>query len=175
MKQSLTWKWIAWFGILLDAVFTLKITWMRESSSLMYAKLVTLHAPEVWRYLLSDHSNLIPLRTVGFFLFESGSLSSSFLNLAGNVILFMPLGFLLSLILKRDWTTTASRRSVTMISFSFSLLIEIGQLLMEVGSFDVDDLILNTLGGWLGCTLLIVLYRAANRYSGYVSLKERSA
>ena len=39
---------------------------------------------------------------------------------------------------------------VTLISFEFSLLIECIQLVSKVGSFDVDDMILNTLGGSLG-------------------------
>lgn len=39
---------------------------------------------------------------------------------------------------------------VTLISFEFSLLIECIQLVSKVGSFDVDDMFLNTLGGSLG-------------------------
>ncbi len=39
---------------------------------------------------------------------------------------------------------------MTLISFEFSLLIECIQLVSKVGSFDVDDMILNTLGGSLG-------------------------
>lgn len=35
-------------------------------------------------------------------------------------------------------------------SFEFSLLVETIQLVSKVGSFDVDDLMLNTLGGILG-------------------------
>ena len=38
----------------------------------------------------------------------------------------------------------------TMFSFEFSLLVETIQLVFKVGSFDVDDILLNTLGGMLG-------------------------
>jgi glycopeptide antibiotics resistance protein len=39
-------------------------------------------------------------------------------------------------------------------SFSLSLLIEVIQMIFRVGSFDVDDILLNTLGGFLGFMLL---------------------
>jgi len=35
-------------------------------------------------------------------------------------------------------------------SFEFSLLVETIQLVSKVGSFDVDDLLLNTIGGAIG-------------------------
>ena len=38
-----------------------------------------------------------------------------------------------------------------------SLTVEILQLILRVGSFDVDDLLLNTLGGALGYVLLTLL------------------
>ena len=38
-----------------------------------------------------------------------------------------------------------------------SLTVEILQLVFRVGTFDVDDLILNTLGGIIGYLLLILL------------------
>ena len=65
------------------------------------------------------------------------------LNIVGNVVGFMPCGFFLPII---------SRRSKKF-SFCLSLCIETTQLVFRVGSFDVDDLFLNTLGGVLGfCT-----------------------
>ena len=36
------------------------------------------------------------------------------------------------------------------IQFELSLLVELLQLVFKVGSFDVDDLLLNTIGGLLG-------------------------
>lgn len=39
-------------------------------------------------------------------------------------------------------------------SFLFSLCIELTQLICKVGSFDVDDLFLNTVGGALGFLLI---------------------
>ena len=62
---------------------------------------------------------------------------------------FMPFGFFLPEIWSRvdRWYTT------TLLGAVFSLCIETTQLVFRVGSFDVDDLFLNTLGGMLGfCT-----------------------
>lgn len=68
------------------------------------------------------------------------------LNMAGNVIGFMPCGFFLPVVSRRSrhWYNTV------MLSFSLSLCIEVTQLVSKVGSFDVDDMFLNTLGGILG-------------------------
>lgn len=73
-------------------------------------------------------------------------LKAVFLNLAGNVIGFMPFGFMLPRISTRAryWYLTL------LLSFTFSLMVETVQLIWHVGSFDVDDLLLNTIGGVLG-------------------------
>lgn len=88
-----------------------------------------------------------------------------FLNLAGNVIAFMPFGFLLPLLSdnRTNWFAT------TICAFAFSLFAETVQLVLKLGSFDVDDLLLNTVGGLLGyifcaiCARVREKYRARNR------------
>ena len=71
------------------------------------------------------------------------------LNIAGNVVGFMPCGFFLPIISRRS----KKFYNTFLFSFCLSLCIEITQLVFRVGSFDVDDLFLNTLGGMLGfCT-----------------------
>ena len=68
------------------------------------------------------------------------------LNIVGNVVGFMPCGFFLPIISRRSkkWYNTI------LFGFCLSLCIETTQLIFKVGSFDVDDLFLNTLGGALG-------------------------
>lgn len=66
-------------------------------------------------------------------------------NLGGNLLMFAPLGFLLPLLWKRFrklWKTA-------LFAFGTSLLIECTQTFVGRG-FDVDDLLLNTLGAVLG-------------------------
>ena len=75
-----------------------------------------------------------------------------FLNLCGNVLAFMPFGFCWPLL--RDYRTNWF--ATTLHAFSVSLLAEVLQLVFKLGSFDVDDILLNTIGGLLGyiCCML---------------------
>lgn len=70
------------------------------------------------------------------------------INLLGNVICFMPFGFLVPTLSKKRVLNNIL--SVTILAMAFSMTIETAQLLAKVGAFDVDDIILNTLGGFLG-------------------------
>jgi len=92
--------------------------------------------------------NLCPFREIRRFLSYREILGTRavFLNLAGNVIGFMPFGALLPVLARsaRKWWKTV------LISFEISSLVEVSQLIFQVGCFDVDDIILNTLGGILG-------------------------
>lgn len=73
------------------------------------------------------------------------------LNLVGNVLAFVPFGFVLP-VMSRNFRNGFH---IALLSLEFSLLVEVIQLVSKVGSFDVDDLLLNTLGGILG----YILYR----------------
>lgn len=68
------------------------------------------------------------------------------LNLVGNVLCFVPFGFVLPIMSRRH----RGIFKITFLSFLASLLVELIQLVSKVGSCDVDDIILNTLGGFLG-------------------------
>lgn len=79
------------------------------------------------------------------------------INLLGNVLVFIPFGFLVP-VLYREQRKGVNYRGhylrsglfVTWLGFLFSLAIETIQLLARVGCFDVDDLFLNTLGVVIG-------------------------
>jgi glycopeptide antibiotics resistance protein len=66
-------------------------------------------------------------------------------NVVGNIVIFIPLGIYLPLF-KND------KRVKTNLLFIFilSLLVEIIQGLLAIGAADIDDIILNCLGGWIG-------------------------
>lgn len=66
-------------------------------------------------------------------------------NLLGNVLIFLPFGFFMAMASKYR-----SFLSTVIYSFALSLTIELSQLFMKVGCFDVDDLLLNTIGGMMG-------------------------
>ncbi len=85
---------------------------------------------------------------------------ATFANLAGNVIVFMPFGFLMSMA-----SQYRSFLSTTFYSFVLSLVVELSQLLMKVGAFDVDDLLLNTVGGMLGYICFLVCNAIRRSYA----------
>lgn len=109
--------------------------------------------------------NLYPFREIRRYLTYSEILGfrAVFLNLAGNVIGFMPFGALLPILVR----SARSSRRVTLLSFEVSALIEVSQLVFQVGCFDVDDMILNTLGGLLG----YIVFWIGSRW--YLRLEQR--
>ena len=74
-----------------------------------------------------------------------------FANLLGNILIFVPYGFFISM---------ASRSrgffKTLLCSMLLSLGVEIVQLFTRVGSFDVDDILLNTIGGVLGYIVFVI-------------------
>ena len=94
------------------------------------------------------HYNLVPFLEIKRFIqyYEVLGIGAVLLNLAGNVAAFVPFGFFLPVFVER------CRKFLNTVFYSFelSLLVELIQLVTKVGSFDVDDIILNTLGGAIG-------------------------
>lgn len=101
--------------------------------------------------------NLELFKEIKRFLNNTGTLGirSVLLNIAGNVIGFMPLGFLLPLAFPRVRGIVL----ITLISFTTTLIVETCQLVSCTGSFDVDDIFLNTVGGILGYFIYILLIK----------------
>jgi len=71
-----------------------------------------------------------------------------------NVILFIPYGAILTGILQRVgmW-----KRLILAVGFSYllSLIIEMAQLVTQRGYFEVADLLMNVIGGLLGCLMMV--------------------
>ena len=88
---------------------------------------------------------------VGFF--------AMFTNLFGNVVIFVPFGFFMPMASKYR-----SFFSTLFYSFGLSLCVETFQLLTKVGSFDVDDLLLNTLGGVVGYMIFVICARIRRQH-----------
>ena len=95
--------------------------------------------------------NLVPFKEISrFWIYrEKLGIRAMMLNIVGNIVAFMPCGFFLPIVSRRSkkWYNTV------IISFTFSLFVETIQLISRVGSFDVDDLIYNTIGAALGFAL----------------------
>lgn len=92
--------------------------------------------------------NLIPFRTIAayFHSFDGFSLTDQFV---GNMLAFVPFGYFLPYLFKG----LNSFHRVLLWSLVLTLSVEVSQFLFRVGAFDVDDLLLNTIGGELGYLL----------------------
>lgn len=110
------------------------------------------------------HYNLTPFLEIKRFLRYRDVLGAEavFLNIFGNVIAFMPFGFFVPMITK--WHKNIAY--VTLYSFELSLLAETMQLVFKIGSFDIDDLMLNTLGGLCGCIIYHIMRWIRSKYHG---------
>lgn len=105
-------------------------------------------------------TNFVPFSTIkNYFLYAS--FYNSTLNLAGNIIIFMPLGFLLPILIRRFQKIGI----IFLLSFGISLIFEITQLMFPVlgGTFDVDDLILNTFGALLGYIIFVLIQKVIQK------------
>ncbi len=112
------------------------------------------------------NTNFVPFVTIHRYLSNianDAQTGSAILNLVGNLVAFMPMGFFCPLLfrpMKKAWIFVPS-----------ILLLLIGaeglQLLMRVGSCDVDDVILNLLGALLiyGLLKLPIMRNYINRLS----------
>ena len=80
-------------------------------------------------------------------------------NLLGNVLIFIPFGFFLPMACKyRNVIITV------VYTFMLSFSVEVIQLLTRIGSFDVDDILLNTIGGLLGYIIYALCCYARRKY-----------
>ena len=76
------------------------------------------------------------------------------LLLVGNVVVFIPVGFFPA-VLFRD---LRSGWKMLLLGAAFSLVVETLQVLLAVRVFDVDEILLNALGTWLGFGFFRLLY-----------------
>lgn len=112
-------------------------------------------------YLERDyHYNLVPFKEIKRFLRYWRILGAGtvFLNIVGNIAAFMPFGAFLPIF----WQRCRKLWRTSLYGFEFSLFVETLQLVSKVGCFDVDDLILNTLGTMAGAGVYF-LYTGARK------------
>lgn len=89
--------------------------------------------------------NFIPFTTIYPYLLGHKGLIIASINLLGNIGLLIPIGILAPLVFK-DFSTQKS----LLLGFCSGLSIEVMQVILQVGIFDIDDIILNALGVMIG-------------------------
>lgn len=108
------------------------------------------------------HYNLDLFREISRFIIHRKTLGfwAVCLNLVGNVVAFLPFGFFLPILHHK----CRSFLYTVFFSFEFSLIVETIQLISKVGSFDVDDLLLNSIGGAIGWLIFFWMNRMRRNY-----------
>lgn len=126
--------------------------------SLIMIKLLLIRFTPFW--LGEYRYNLIPFKTIGRFIFERDHYNTDIWvkNLFGNIVLFIPLGIFIPLL------NMKYIRAVPffMLVFFIMLTVELLQMLTRVGALDVDDLILNIAGAFIGLgftKLFLIIFR----------------
>ena len=116
---------------------------IREPMSLYH---YTLRPFTALRNAIEFGGSIVPGLLTGFIKVKSWE---SLKGVLLNILLFVPCGFLVPTIWKRSWSCW----KVVLLGFSVSLCIETIQFLTRCGYADVDDLINNTIGTWMGYIL----------------------
>ena len=111
---------------------------------------------QIYRY------NLVPFREIRRYIQYRHLFGWEYfvVNIYGNILAFVPFGFFLPIVSKSNrsfWT-------VTLYGFEFTLGIELVQLSFQVGTFDVDDIIMNTLGAILGYILFALFKKKLKKF-----------
>ena len=97
--------------------------------------------------------NLIPFKTIFeyFIVAFNGSFGvyTAIENLSANLLVFMPMGVYLPYFFKNN----LSLKQCIKWLFGMVLFVEVIQFVLRNGNFDIDDIILNVLGGIIGYLL----------------------
>lgn len=76
-----------------------------------------------------------------------------------NVVVFIPVGLLIGLLLKNG-----SLLKTTLFGFAFSCLIELLQFLFKRGTCEIDDVMNNTLGCYIGASVIYITRKVITIY-----------
>lgn len=136
---------------LAKAVFVLYLCIMVYLLFLQRIKYFYLSEHITYLQMLKSSINLVPMRSVAIFIRNLVSNDSywarhAVVNLVGNVLMFVPGGFLLPMVYSR----ARSFKNTCIICLVSLGIIETIQLFILLGSLDIDDIILNMAGIMLG-------------------------
>lgn len=109
-------------------------------------------------------ANLVPFKTILPYLLGKKGFIIAFLNLAGNIVLLVPAGFIVPFIFRNmTWKKSLA------LGVASGFTIEVMQAALHVGIFDIDDVILNGLGVMVGWWVFKIFAKMA-RTMKYKSL-----
>lgn len=106
---------------------------------------------EEYRYNLTFLQEIGRFYSVGE---RTGDWNLFILNVLGNIVVFIPVGVFLPKLIARCKNLFLT----ALLTLELSFCVEVVQLVTKVGSFDVDDLFLNTLGGICGYIIYMICH-----------------
>ena len=103
--------------------------------------------------------NFVPFKTIlPYVLGEYGFMIGA-LNIIGNIAFLVPIGFLLPFVFARiDW-----KKSLALAILS-GMMIELTQVVLHLGIFDIDDVILNGLGVMVGFWMYLLFQKTIQQW-----------
>ncbi len=130
-KRHMTLKIIWWGYVVLLFVFVV----------IKFTGSFTELANKITTTSFGENLNLMPFGTISV-QFAHFSEGWARFNIVGNTVPFIPLGFLMPMVYHK----VNSFAKILIIGISSVLFIELFQLFTRLGSFDVDDIMLNIMG-----------------------------
>lgn len=127
----------------MQVIFTVYIIVLLRFTLFKYAPLTRL--PDAF-FMTTRDFNLIPFKGIYEVITEL-STHSLINNILGNILLFLPFGILFPM-------TTMFEGETPVYGCLTSILIEVTQYAFAMGAADIDDIILNTLGAFIGYRLI---------------------
>ncbi|WP_131040994.1 VanZ family protein, partial [Clostridioides difficile] len=95
--------------------------------------------------------NLIPFYTIYQFIVDSNlDFMKATVNIIENIGIFIPMGIFLPIVCKN-----LNKKTIIIVIILVSLAFELTQYIFALGSSDIDDVILNSLGGIIGINIYI--------------------
>lgn len=102
----------------------------------------------------NGQANFLPFKTILSYLLSEKGLIIVGINLVGNIVLLVPFGFLVPFVY-RNMTWKKS----LVLALAVPFVIEGLQVILHLGIFDIDDVILNGLGVMIGYWMYRILFR----------------
>ena len=132
----------------------------KELMSLVFILyILCLHYILTYRDTTITGVNLVPFKEMFRYTFGSYKFMK---NIVGNILLFLPFGFFVSNYIN-------SKKAITPVIVTLSVSFAAEAIQYYVGRvFDIDDIILNVLGGFLGFLLYIALSAVKNRLPNFM-------
>lgn len=135
------------------------IVWLMAVVYLMFSGVSTLRSGEDYGQYLLRSIELVPFESTQNYLdmLRLDRINPDIVarNIVGNIAMFVPLGFLLPCIADRFAKLKFTLSGAVLLAFVLEAL----QLLTLRGSFDIDDIILRSVGAMLGFAVWHIIFR----------------